>query len=89
MKQSGKAIALLLTILISAPISNPAFAAGDGKAEYEKTCIACHASASRLVKKVSGSDSSKKQEFLETFLATHHAPDANIRQAVITYLLSI
>lgn len=89
MKKFCRVTALFFALLASASNLRPAFAESDGKAAYEKTCIACHASPTRLVKKVSGSDNLKKQEFLETFLATHHAPDADSRQAVITYLLSL
>lgn len=89
MKNSGLTIALAFTMSVTASILSPVYASDDGKTEYDKTCLACHASATRLIKKVMGADNSKKQEFLETFLATHHATDANIRQAIITYLLSL
>lgn len=89
MKQSSSLTPLALVIFISVSMLCPAFAGDVGKAEYEKTCIACHASATRLVKKITGADNLKKQEFLEKFLVTHHAPDADIRQAIISYLLSI
>lgn len=82
-------IPLALAISVSASILFPAFAGEDGKAEYDKTCLACHASASRLVKKIPGTDSVKKQEFLEAYLLPHHAPDASVRQAIIAYLLSL
>lgn len=89
MKNSGLTIALSFTMSVTASVLCPAFASDDGKAEYEKTCIACHASATRLAKKVTGSDNLKKPAFLENFLVTHHAPDADIRKAIITYLLSL
>ena len=89
MKNSPLTITFAFTLSVTASVLSPTFAADDGKAEYDKTCLACHASAMRLIKKVTGADKSKKQEFLETYLTTHHAPDAGMRRAIITYLLSI
>lgn len=66
--------------------------AGDaerGATHYESACAECHATPSRIMRRVRGDDAEARAAALETFLADHYAPDAQTRADIIAYLVNL
>jgi mono/diheme cytochrome c family protein len=88
---------ILFSILASAVVISAAGAeeqqasAADavrGEAHYAAACAGCHASAARIIRRIDGDTPDEKHNWLERFLADHHAPDAEMRADLIAFLLS-
>ncbi len=56
-----------------------------GEALINARCIACHSTQS-LVKFVARCAEQRGNDYLDSFLTRHHAPDESARTAIITYL---
>ena len=68
-----------------------AFADGDavrGETAYATACARCHASVSRIERRIDGTTPEEKQAWLEAFLPAHHAPDEAARADLIAFLLA-
>jgi mono/diheme cytochrome c family protein len=80
---------MLLVLLAAAPACAEDAAAGDparGEAAFADHCTACHASVSRLVRRIPKTDQAEAS--LDAFLAGHHAPGPATRADIVAYLLS-
>jgi mono/diheme cytochrome c family protein len=66
----------------------PTADAARGEAHYASACAECHASAARIARRIEGDTPDEKQDWLERFLAEHHAPAANMRADLIAFLLT-
>ncbi len=56
---------------------------------YEKHCARCHASASRLARKLEGATAEEKASKLSQFLETHQKLDAETRSRLVAYLIGL
>ena len=81
-------ISAVFTASVFVASSEPVSAATPEEAAYNSTCLSCHASVSRIAKKVQGADEAAKRAYLDTFLAKHHAPDKEVREKIIQYLVT-
>ena len=64
--------------------------AGDverGAEAYDENCAVCHATASRILRGVPDDDPQTRAEWLDMFLTDHYAPDDEIRQDIIAWLM--
>lgn len=84
----GALFSVNLSGLIIAAALQSASAATPEEAAYNATCLSCHSSVSRVVKKVQGGDEVAKRAYLDTFLASHHAEDKALRDQIIQYLVT-
>lgn len=69
----------------------PVLAEGEpaaGEAAYARACARCHASVARLMRDVEGETEEQTAAWLDTFLAGHRAPDAEMRADLIAFLLA-
>ena len=53
---------------------------------FKERCAKCHARASVLARNLKGQTTEDKATALDTFLKTHHADDAQVREKIIAYL---
>ena len=60
-----------------------------GDDAYVRLCVECHATPSRIVRRVPGEDAAARTVWLEDFLPEHYAPDAQDRLDLIEYMLSL
>jgi mono/diheme cytochrome c family protein len=56
---------------------------------YEKHCAKCHASASRLARKLEGATAEEKASKLSQFLETHQKLDPEVRSQLVEYLVNL
>ncbi len=64
---------------------------GEAAAEeaYEKHCARCHASASRLARKLEGATAEERASKLSQFLETHQKLDLETRSRLVAYLIGL
>ncbi len=56
---------------------------------YEKNCAKCHASATRLARKLEGPTKGEKAAKLSQFLETHQKLDPEVRSQLVEYLVNL
>jgi hypothetical protein len=90
------ALAALAGAVLAAPLlaDSPAEALlpGDvarGDAAYVRLCLECHATPSRIVRRVQGDTAEERAIWLEEFLPDHYAPEAQDRIDLIVYMLGL
>jgi len=67
---------------------SPPDAIAAGESAFAAGCVACHGSVSRLVRRLASQTPEERRAFLDGFLPDHYAPDADMRAAIIAYLLA-
>ena len=67
---------------------NPPDSTAAGESAFTAECAACHSSVSRLVRRLASQTPEERRAFLYSFLAGHYAADADMRAAIIAYLLA-
>jgi hypothetical protein len=81
-----------ILLMLAAAMVGSALARSDateaGAEAYERSCAECHRSPERLVRRLSGDDGEQRQ-YLDAFLADHHAQEETMRRAIIDYLLGL
>jgi cytochrome c len=80
---------VLVGLLLVASGSTLATAADpvEGERAYASACARCHASVSRIARRIEGGTESERAAWLGAFLTEHHAPDAAMRSDLIAFLL--
>ena len=90
------ACAMMLALIPFVAFANDAAApvsqehAGDadrGADAYDENCAVCHANASRILRGVPDDDPPTRTEWLDMFLTDHYAPDDELRQDIIAWLM--
>lgn len=58
-----------------------------GAEGYASNCSGCHATPARIMRGVEGDTPEEQALWLEDFLPDHYAPEAEMRAAIIAYML--
>ncbi len=59
-----------------------------GAEGYAQDCSGCHATPARIMRGVEGDTPEEQALWLEGFLPDHYAPEAEMRAAIIAYMLA-
>jgi cytochrome c5 len=84
MRKAWKAGWIALALLAGAA---PPAVAAEGEQLFKSKCTTCHA-AQKVIDGVHKVEADKRQAHFQKFLASHFAPDAAQRQAIVDYLIA-
>jgi hypothetical protein len=63
--------------------------AADDATAFQDSCAHCHPVATALAPKIKGTNAEERKANLTVFLKSHHAPDPDLTDEIIAYLLAL